>query len=325
MSTNYNETVLILGVSGQDGAYLAYDLLQEGYQVHGTTRDASCANTSNLDALGIADSLTLHSVSITDFQSLSSCIKLVKPSQIYHLAGLTRVASSFQEPLEAMHSISLSTINLLEIVRSLDPTINIFIPASSDCYGDLAASQAASETTLFNPRSPYGIAKASAFWIAKNYRESYGLNVSIGLLSNHESPLRGRQFVSQKVISYIRDLCQSGFTHKLELGDLSIIRDWGWAPEYVSAIKMINTSSQADTYIVATGESMSLSSLIEILFKAAGLDDYRNYVTRVSTLARPSEIREIYLKPDKIYNNLGWKAAIKGERLAQKLIDQSLR
>ena len=325
MVTNYSESVLILGVTGQDGAYLAYELLADGYQVHGTTRDLSSANVSNLVSLGIADSVSLHSVSITDFQSLLSCITLVKPTQIYHLAGLTSVAFSFQEPLEAIRSITLSTINLLEVVRFLDPDISVFIPASSDCFGNIPPQYTASESTLFNPRSPYAIAKSSASWIANNYRESYGLKVSIGVLSNHESPLRGRQFVTQKVIGYICGVCQYGFSQKLELGDLTIIRDWGWAPEYVSAIKQINTSSTADIYIVATGLSMTLSELIDSLFKAAGLDDYRNYVTNTPTLARPNEIRESYLNPQKIRTQLGWSATIKGEQLAHKLINQVLQ
>jgi len=165
MNTTYSECVLILGVTGQDGAYLAYELLKDGYQVHGTTRDISCANTSNLAALGIEDSVSLHSVSITDFQSLLSCITLVNPTHIYHLAGLTSVAFSFQEPLEAIRSISLSTINLLEVVRFYNPDISVFIPTSSDCYGNIPSQYPASESTLFNPRSPYAIAKASAFCI----------------------------------------------------------------------------------------------------------------------------------------------------------------
>ena len=325
MATTDSESVLILGVTGQDGAYLAYELLKDGYQVHGTTRDISSSNTSNLAALGIADDITLHSVSITDFQSLLSCITLVKPTQIYHLAGLTSVAFSFQEPLEAVRSITLSTINLLEVVRFFDPDISVFIPTSSDCFGNISSQHTASETTLFNPRSPYAIAKASAFWIANNYRESYGLKVSIGVLSNHESPLRGRQFVTQKVISYISRVLQSGFSEQLELGDLTIIRDWGWAPEYVSAIKKINSSPTPDIYIVATGLSMTLSQLIDSLFKAAGLDDYRNYVTTTTTLARPNEIREAYLNPQKIRNHLGWTATIKGEQLAYELINQQLK
>lgn len=325
MGTIHSERVLILGVTGQDGSYLAYELLKEGYQVHGTTRDVASANTANLEALGVADSVLLHSVSLTDFQSLLSCIKLVKPTQIYHLAGLTSVAFSFQEPVEAIRSISLSTIHLLEVVRFYQPDINVFIPASSDCFGELPPSHTADETSLFNPRSPYGIAKASAFWIANNYRESYGLNVSIGILSNHESMLRGPRFVTQKVIRYIRGGMQSGFTHNLELGDLNIIRDWGWAPEYVSAIKQINTSSKADTYLVATGLSMSLSNLIASLFEAADLDDYRNYVTSTPNLARPNEIRELYLNPKKIHDELGWRATVKGSDLAYKLINQELR
>ena len=325
MVTNHSSSVLILGVTGQDGAYLAYELLKDGYEVHGTTRDISSANTSNLLALGIVDSVSLHSVSITDFQSLLSCITLVKPTQIYHLAGLTSVAFSFQQPLEAIRSISLSTINLLEVVRFFNPDISVFIPTSSDCFGNIPSDHTASESTLFNPRSPYAIAKASAFWIANNYRESYGLNVSIGVLSNHESPLRGRQFVTQKVITYILGILQSGFSQKLELGDLSIIRDWGWAPEYVSAIKKINSSPKPDIYIVATGVSMTLSQLIDSLFKAAGLDDYRNYVTTTPTLARPNEIRETYLNPQKIRNHLGWTATIKGDQLADKLINQQIK
>lgn len=325
MVTNNSNRVLILGVTGQDGSYLASELLIDGYQVHGTTRDLGCANTSNLASLDIKDSVVLHSVSITDFQSLLACITLVKPTHIYHLAGLTSVAFSFQEPLEAVRSISLSTINLLEVVRFFNPDIKVFIPASSDCYGTLSPQHPATESTLFNPRSPYAIAKASAFWIANHYRKSYGLQVSIGILSNHESPLRGRHFVTQKIIRYIREVCKSGFSHKLELGDLTIIRDWGWAPEYVSAIKQINTSSNADIYIVATGQSIRLSQLVDSLFKAAGFDDYRNYVTTTLTLTRPNEIREVYLNPSKAQSHLGWKACITGEMLAYNLINQHLK
>lgn len=318
-----NKNVLILGATGQDGSYLSKLLVNKGYNVYGSTRDVCSANLDNFKKLGIDKEINLISTTINDFRSLILTLEKVKPDMIFHLAGQTSVGLSFELPFESLNSIAISTLNLLETVRFFDTNIKLFIPCSSDCFGELSIDNPANENTLHNPRSPYAISKSASYWLAKSYRESYGMFISVGFLSNHESPLRGKHFVTSKILKEIK-LIKNKKISKLYLGNLDIIRDWGWAPSYVEAIYRIMMYDSPDDFIVSTGKSFSLNYMIEKLFEISGLGDYQNFIRLNNSQIRPNEIRACYLNPSKIEKLLNWKQEIDFESMIHKLVKEEL-
>ena len=223
------KTALICGVSGQDGAYLARLLLDKGYQVFGGSRDAQMTSFANLTRLGIRNDVRTVSISINDFRSVLQTLLKVKPDEVYNLAGQSSVGLSFEQPVETLDSISIGTLNLLEAIRFSQLPIKFYNAGSSECFGD-TGSIAADENTPFRPRSPYGVAKAAAFWQVANYREAYQLHASTGILFNHESPLRPERFVTQKIVAAACQIA-NGSKEILTLGNINIARDWGWAPD----------------------------------------------------------------------------------------------
>lgn len=234
---------LICGISGQDGAYLARLLLEKGYEVHGTARDAQMSTFYNLQLLGVKDQITFHSMALNDFRSVLQALTKVQPDEIYNLAGQSSVGLSFDQPVETLESISVGTLNLLEAIRFLDRPIKLYNAGSSECFGN-TDGQPANEETPFRPRSPYAVAKATAFWEVANYREAYNLFACTGILFNHESPLRPERFVTQKIIKSVCRIA-AGSNEKLHLGNISIARDWGWAPEYVEAMWLMLQQDRA--------------------------------------------------------------------------------
>ena len=222
---------LICGVSGQDGAYLSKLLLGKGYEVCGTSRDAQISSFRNLKALGIYDSIKFESMSLNDFRSVLQVLIKIEPDEIYNLAGQSSVGLSFQQPVETLDSISIGTLNLLETIRFTGKPIKFYNAGSSECFGDIG-DKSADENTPFRPRSPYAVAKSAAFWEVTNYREAYGLFACSGVLFNHESPFRPERFVTRKITSAACKIA-AGEQKSLRLGNITIKRDWGWAPEYV--------------------------------------------------------------------------------------------
>lgn len=296
---------LICGISGQDGAYLAQLLLQKGYSVAGTTRDAQSASLSNLDKLGIRKSVEIHSMAVTDFRSVLQVLKKAEPTEIYNLAGQTSVGLSFEQPVESLESISTGTLNLLEAIRFLLPSVKFYNAGSGECFGDTGETPAHEETP-FRPRSPYAVAKAAAFWQVASYRESYGLHACTGILFNHESPLRPKRFVTSKIIAGALEARRNP-AFKLKLGNLDIVRDWGWAPEYVDAMwRMLQTDHPRD-YVIATGHSHSLTDFVNSAFSSVGLD-WRNHVVTDNALLRPSDHRIARANPSLAKAELGWRA-----------------
>jgi len=318
-----NKVALIIGITGQDGSYLAKLLINKGYKVFGTTRDTFTANTSNLRMLSIDNKVKLISTSINDFRSLIFTLEKTNPSIIFHLAGQTSVGLSFQLPFEAVESISISTLNLLETVRFFNKKIKIFIPCSSDCFGNTDQNNPAKENTPHNPMSPYAVAKSSSYWLAKTYRNSYDMFISVGFLSNHESPLRGKHFVTSKLFRGIEEI-KSKKISKLFFGDLSIIRDWGWAPSYVKAIYKMITKDKPDDYIIASGNSYSLREVVDKAFVIAGLGDSSRYIKFVDNEIRPNEIKSSYLNPEKANNLLKWDNELTIDSMILKLINRDL-
>lgn len=314
-------TALITGVTGQDGAYLAQLLLSKGYLVIGTSRDAEMTGFSNLKRLGIREQVRTQSMALNDFRSVIQAIKRWAPDEIYNLAGQSSVALSFEQPVETLDSIASGTINLLEAVRMMNPAIRLYNASSSECFGNTGGVPA-DEETPFRPRSPYAVAKAAAFWATVNYREAYKLFTCSGILFNHESPLRPERFVTQKIIAAACRIGQ-GSNEKLKLGLLDIERDWGWAPEYVEAMHLMLQQSEADDYVIATGQTTSLKDFLATAFAYFQLD-WEDHVEFDSRFARPSDIPRGAANPAKALDQLSWKSQSNMVDVVRMMIEAKL-
>ncbi|WP_199322870.1 MULTISPECIES: GDP-mannose 4,6-dehydratase [Calothrix] len=312
---------LICGISGQDGAYLAQLLLNQGYTVCGTSRDAQISPFSNLVYLGIRQQVKLESMALTDFRSVLQVLTKIQPDEIYNLAGQSSVGLSFGQPVETLESIATGTLNLLEAVRFLGKPIKLYNAGSSECFGD-TGDTAADETTPFRPRSPYAVAKATAFWEVANYREAYGLFACSGILFNHESPLRPERFVTQKIVAAACRIAQ-GSKEQLYLGNMQIQRDWGWAPEYVEAMHLMLQQQQPDDYVIATGESSSLEDFVSAAFASVNLD-WREHLVIDNSLLRPTDLEVGRGNPAKAENQLGWQAKYKMKDVVQMMVKARL-
>lgn len=312
---------LIIGISGQDGSYLAELLLKEGYQVHGTSRDADLSSFSGLKKLGIYNRVKLHSASLVDFRSIMQIILQIEPDEIYNLAGQSSVGLSFAQPVETLESISIGSLNILEVLRFHKLPTKFYNACSSECFGD-TNGKSANEETPFRPRSPYAVAKSTAFWQVANYREAYNLFACSGLLFNHESPLRPKRFVTKKIIDTAVKISK-GEDIKLQLGNINIKRDWGWAPEYVEAMYKMLQQNQADDYVIATGVSTSLENFVRITFEHLNLD-YRKYLQQDESLFRPTDISNSIGDSSKAELKLGWKAKVRLEETIKRMIQYEL-
>ncbi len=299
------KTALITGIGGQDGAYLAQLLLTKGYVVFGTSRDAGASSFSSLTRLGVLDQVKVLSMALHDFKSTLMVIAKVKPDEIYHLAGQTSVGLSFEQPSETIESITIGTLNILEALRFLKLPAKFYHASSSECFGDTQGAPA-DEHTPFNPVSPYAVAKAAAHWMVRNYREAHKMFAVNGILFNHESELRPERFVTQKVVRAAYRISK-GSTEILTLGDLSISRDWGWAPEYVEAMWLMLQAELADDFVIATGQTHSLKDFVAQAFACYGLD-WTQYVVHDDQLMRPNENAWSQGIPDKAQRLLGWQA-----------------
>ncbi|MBK6357207.1 MAG: GDP-mannose 4,6-dehydratase [Betaproteobacteria bacterium] len=296
---------LICGVNGQDGSYLAQLLLNKGYEVWGTSRDIQGSSLSNLRALSIDKKIHLISMAPNDFRSVFTAVEQSDPDEIYYLSGQSSVGLSFEQPVETLDSIVSGVLNLLEIMRLKKKPIRFYNASSSECFGE-NGNLPANEATAFHPRSPYGVAKASAHWMVTNYRESYGLFACNGILFNHESPLRQSRFVTQKIINAACRIA-AGEKERLELGRLDIVRDWGWAPEYVDAMWRMLQNDQPCDYVIATGEANSLEKFVQVTFDTLGLD-WRQFVSTSENLLRPADLAWSQGDPSRAARELNWVA-----------------
>ena len=313
------KTALIFGISGQDGSYLSKLLLTKGYRVSGSSRDAQMSRFSNLIRLGIRDKVEVESASLNDFRSVLQVLKKVQPDEVYNLAGQSSVGLSFDQPVESFESISIGTLNLLEAIRFLEAPIKIYNASSSECFGN-TDGHPADELTPFRPRSPYAVAKAAAFWQMANYREAYGLFACSGLLFNHESPLRPQRFVTRKIVTAACRIA-AGMNEKLELGNISVERDWGWAPEYVQAMWLMLQQDNPDDYVIATGETNRLEDFVDGVFTSLGLN-WREHVKTNQNLFRPTDILTVRANPGKAARKLGWKARYKMRDVARMMVEE---
>ena len=307
---------LIIGVSGQDGAYLARLLLERGYEVHGTSRDHEVSSFSNLAALGIKDRVNLASMVTSDFRSVLTTLQKADADEIYNLAGQTSVGMSFAYPVETFDSILIGTMNLLECIRLLKKPCRFYNAGSSEVFGNTETP--ADEQTNYHPRSPYATAKAAAHYAVANYREAYGLFAATGILFNHESPLRPSRFVTRKIVSTAVRIA-NGSKERLQLGNLDVHRDWGWAPEYVDAMWRILQHDQAEDFVIATGRMHSLSDFVDRVFAVLGLEAHE-HVDADGSLLRPLDISRSVGNPEKAHRLLGWSTRIGFDELVQNLV-----
>jgi len=317
---------LITGITGQDGSYLTELLLEKGYHVHGIIRRSSSFNTDRIDHLYQAPQetqkrLSLHYGDLADSASILSLVGDIQPDEIYHLGAQSHVRVSFDIPEYTGDVTGLGTIRLLEAVRKASPKSRFYQASSSEMYGKVLEVPQ-KETTPFYPRSPYGAAKVYGFWATVNYRESYGMHASNGILFNHESPRRGETFVTRKITRAVARI-HAGLQDKLFMGNLDAKRDWGYAPEYVEAMWRMLQQDQGDDYVVATGETHSVREFLEVAFARVN-KDYRDYVAHDARYERPAEVDLLIGDPSKAKRQLGWEPKVTFRQLAEIMVDADI-
>lgn len=311
-------TALILGITGQTGAYLAKRLHETGYNIVGSSRSSSEDATWRLQALGIRDSIDLVTADPMDPQSVFQTIHRCQPDEIYSLLGPSSVAGSFYHPTDFFQQITEPIARMLEYLKNEDYRGSFFNACSTDCFGE-QPTELLTEDSAMRPVSPYGIAKAATFHLTRTYREGFGLRASSGILTNHDSPLRGEGFVTQKVINTLRDIAQ-GNGSTLTLGNTAVRRDWVWAEEVAAAVHLIGSAQQPDDYVVASGDTHSLNDFVAIACSVLGLDMEAVVETNAS-LHRPLDISSVRLTPAKIRETLGWFATKNLEEIIAALIN----
>jgi GDPmannose 4,6-dehydratase len=310
---------LITGVTGQDGSYLAEFLLDQGYEVVGMVRRSSTVTFERI--AHIQDRITLVAGDLLDEVSLIAVLRDHRPQEVYNLAAQSFVQTSWSQPVLTGETTALGVTRLLDAIRTVDPTIRFYQASSSEMFGKVHEVPQR-ETTPFYPRSPYGVAKVYGHWITVNYRESYDLHASSGMLFNHESPRRGLEFVTRKVTNGVARIA-CGLDDKLALGNLDAQRDWGFAADYVRAMWLMLQQDQPDDYVVATGETHSVRELCQLAFSAAGLDWERHVVVDERFL-RPAEVDLLVGDPTKAEKELGWKREVDFPGLVNMMVEADL-
>ncbi|MFZ5828864.1 MAG: GDP-mannose 4,6-dehydratase [Planctomycetota bacterium] len=311
---------LITGITGQDGAYLARFLLEKGYDVHGMVRRASTENFERIQA--IRDRVTLHHADLLDQLSIITLVSDVRPHEVYNLASQSFVPTSWLQPLLTGEFTGLGVTRMLEAVRLVDPGIRFYQASSSEMFGKVR-EEPQNEDTSFWPRSPYGVAKVYGHWITVNYRESYGIFACSGILFNHESPLRGKEFVTRKISDAVARI-KLGVQQHLRLGNLEALRDWGYAGDYVRAMWLMLQQDEPDDYVVATGVQHSVRDFVELAFGHVGLD-WRDHVISDPELFRPAEVNTLRGDPAKAHRKLGWTPTVTFPELVRMMVDTDLK
>lgn len=314
-----SKRAVITGITGQDGSYLAELLLSRGYQVIGVVRRLSVPNHERIKHLG--DQVELRSADLLDQLSLMRLIDDVRPTEFYNLAAMSFVPASWDQPLLTGEFNSMGVARVLEAIRQVDPSIRFYQASSSEMFGKVREVPQ-SETTPFYPRSPYGVSKVFAHYLTVNYRESYGMFATSGILFNHESPRRGLEFVTRKV-SYGVAKIKLGLSDKLSLGNLQAERDWGFAGDYVEAMWLMLQQDQPNDYVVATGVSHSVQELVEVAFAHAGLD-WHDYVQIDQKLHRPAEVDRLVGNSSKARTDLKWEPTVDFKKLIEMMVDADL-
>jgi len=310
---------LITGITGQDGSHLAELLLEKGYDVHGMVRRSSTETFQRLEA--VRDDLTLHTGDLLDQRSLTDVLRASEPQEIYNLAAMSFVAASWNQPVLTAEFTGVGVTRLLEAVREVCPESRFYQASSSEMFGKVLEVPQ-TESTPFYPRSPYGVAKAYAHFITVNYRESYGLHLSTGILFNHEGPRRGLEFVTRKV-THTAAAIKLGLADGLALGNLDAERDWGYARDYVEAMWLMLQQPEPDDYVVATGQTHSVRELVRTAFDHVGLDP-ETYVSTDPQFLRPAEVDQLIGDYGKAKEKLGWEPRTSFEELVRLMVDADL-
>jgi GDPmannose 4,6-dehydratase len=315
---------LITGITGQDGSYLAKLLLSKGYEVHGVVRRSASADVINsrLIWMGIADQVVLHDGNLTDLPSLLRIVQDVSPDEVYNLGAQSFVKSSWQQPYLTGLVTGLGTTNILEAIRLSKSNARFYQASTSEMYG-LIQEPRQSETTPFYPRSPYAASKLYAHWLTVNYRESYNIHASSGILFNHESPLRGIEFVTRKITDGVARI-KLGMQKTLKLGNLDAKRDWGHAKDYVEAMWLMLQQDAPDDYVIATGRTTSVRDFCTLAFSRVGLKA-EDYIETDLRFFRPAEVEVLLGNPDKAKKKLGWEARTTLEDLVAEMVDADLK
>lgn len=322
---------VVTGITGQDGSYLAELLSAKGYEVHGVVRRSSSFNTQRLGAMesdsqrdsgGVFQgTLNLHYGDVTDSSFVDRLVHQLQPDEYYNLAAQSHVRVSFDNPLYTSHATGFSSIVALEAIRNYSPSTRFYQASSSEMFGSTPPPQ--SEESPFHPRSPYGVSKVFAYWATVNYRESFGIHASNGILFNHESPRRGENFVTRKIAKAAASI-SLGLQDKVELGNLDAKRDWGYAPEYVGAMWLMLQQASPDDFVVATGSAISVRDFAELCFKHVGLE-FKDHVTYNPRLERPAEVDALIGDSSKARHALGWKPSVDVAQLSRIMVDHELR
>ena len=313
-------SALITGVTGQDGSYLAELLLEKGYEVHGMVRRASTEKFERIEH--IRERITLHQGDLLDQRSLVDALRASKPSEIYNLAAMSFVAVSWIQPTLTAEFTGVGVTRMLEAMREVCPQARFYQASSSEMFGKVLEVPQ-TETTPFYPRSPYGVAKAYGHFITVNYRESYDLHATSGILFNHESPRRGLEFVTRKITWHAAAI-KHGLAKELRLGNLDAERDWGYAKDYVEAMWLMLQREDPQDYVIATGEAHSVRECCQVAFDEAGLGDFERYVTIDPAFVRPAEVDHLIGSPAKAERDLGWKPQTSFEELIRLMTRSDL-
>jgi GDPmannose 4,6-dehydratase len=313
--------VLITGITGQSGSYLAEILLDKGYEVHGIIRRISHPNSDNLrDCI---DRIVLHYADMTDGISLHNVISKIRPDEIYNLAGMSQVRVSYETPVSTFDINTLGLLRIIESVRSLELDCKIYQACTSEMFGKVQEIPQ-KETTPFYPRSPYGVSKAASYYMAKTYREAYGMKIYIGILFNHESPRRGCEFLSRKVCQGIAEII-AGKRDKITLGNLDSSRDWGYAKEYMEWVYQIMQYPIPDDFVIATGETHTVKEFIQLAFHYAGIENWEDYIDFDKNLLRAAEVNILQGDFSKSKKLLGYEPKIKFEELVKIMVEEALK
>jgi len=323
-----NKVALITGITGQDGSYLAEFLLSKGYEVHGIMRRASVFNTERIDHIyqdphQDKTKLFLHYGDLADASNLNQLIKKINPTEIYNLGAQSHVRVSFDIPEYTANTVALGTLRLLDAIRESGIKTKFYQAGSSEMFGDVLETPQ-KETTPFNPASPYGVAKVFGHQICKNYREAYGMFICNGILFNHESPRRGKTFVTRKITRGIASIL-AGKIDKLYLGNLDAKRDWGYAKEYVEAMWLMLQQDKPDDYVIATGETHTIREFLDEAFALVGIKDWSNYIGIDPIYYRPQEVNLLLGDASKAKKQLGWEPNVKFKELVKIMLEADLK
>lgn len=314
---------LITGITGQDGAYLAKFLLNKGYEVFGFLARRATVTTWRLEYLGIKDKVTIIEGDLTDVTSIIRALQQVEPDEFYNLGAQSFVATSWRQPQLTALSTGMGALNCLEAIRIINPKIKYYQASTSEMFGGIAEYPIQSEKTPFHPRSPYGVSKLFAHWMTINYRESFNIFGCCGILFNHESPLRGMEFVTRKVTDAVARI-KLGIQKDVHLGNIDAKRDWGFAGDYVEAMWLMLQQEQPDVYVVATGRTTTVRDMCKIAFEHVGLD-YEKYVVIDPKFYRPAEVDLLLGDSSKAKEKLHWTAKTSLEQLIHMMVDADLK